>query len=71
MTVTDAGPGCPVIGTVAVIVVSLRIVKVVGSRPKNTAVALRKPVPVKVALPPPMMDPLVGFMLVRVGGGMY
>jgi hypothetical protein len=59
------------IGTVAVIVVSLRIVKVVGSRQKNTVVALRKPVPVKVALPPPMMDPLVGSMLVRVGGGMY
>jgi hypothetical protein len=60
-----------VIGTVAVMVVSLRIVKVAGRRPKNTVVALRKPVPVRVILPPPMIDPLVGDMSVRVGGGMY
>lgn len=55
----------------AVIVLSLRIVNVVGNRPKKTVVAVRKPVPVRVAFPPPIMEPLVGAMLVRVGGGMY
>jgi len=58
-------------GILAVIVLSLRIVNVVGNRPKNTLVAVRNPVPVRVAFPPPIIDPFVGAMLVRVGGGIY
>ena len=70
-TVTETGPATPVGGTVVVTVLSLRIVKFVGKLPKVTLVALRKPVPVRVMLPPPMMDPVVGEMLLSVGGGRY
>ncbi|GGO94308.1 hypothetical protein GCM10012280_48830 [Wenjunlia tyrosinilytica] len=37
--------------------------------PKRTAVVLVKPVPVRVMVVPPVVGPVVGVMVVRVGAG--
>ena len=53
------------------IVLSLRILNAAGLAPKNTSVAVVKPVPVRVTLLSPTMAPLVGDKLVRVGAATY
>jgi hypothetical protein len=42
-----------------------------GLGPKNTSVAVEKPVPVRVTLLPPAMPPVVGDKLVSVGTFTY
>ena len=57
-------------GLVAVIWVSLTTVKLLaGVCPNDTLLAPVKPVPVIVTVVPPVVYPLVGVMLVIVGGG--
>jgi hypothetical protein len=58
-------------GATALIELSLRIVNTAGLAPKNTSVAAKKPVPVRVTLLPPAMAPPVGDKLVRVGASTY
>lgn len=58
-------------GAAALIELSLRIVNVAGLAPKNTSVAVVKPVPVRVTLLPPAIAPPVGDKLVRVGAATY
>jgi hypothetical protein len=69
VTVTETAPKPE--GATAVIKVSSRIVNTAGSAPKNTSVAVVKPVPVRVTLLPPTMAPPVGDKLVRVGAATY
>jgi hypothetical protein len=68
-TVTETAPVPE--GATALIKVSLRILNVAGLAPKITAVAIMKPVPVRVTLLPPTMAPPVGDKLVRVGMAIY
>jgi hypothetical protein len=63
-TVTETTPVPE--GATALIKVSLRILNVAGLAPKNTPVAVVKPVPVRVTLLPPTMAPPVGDKPVRV-----
>src|SRR5260370_30791689 len=60
----------PPAGLIAVICVSLTTVKCMAAvAPKKTPVAQVKPLPVIVTLVPPLAGPLVGLMIVTVGGG--
>jgi len=58
-------------GATALIVASSMIVNEAGLGPKNTSVAVEKPVPVRVTLLPPVMLPVVGDKLVSVGAFTY
>jgi hypothetical protein len=70
-TVTDTGPAVPTVGATAVMVPSSRTVKVVGKPPKKTFSAPVNPLPERVTLLPPVIGPVVGVMLVRVGAVRY
>ena len=69
VTVTETAPKPE--GATALIKVSSRIVNAAGLAPKNTLVAVVKPVPVRVTLLPPTTGPPVGDKLVRVGAATY
>lgn len=70
-TVTDMGPAVPTGGATAVMVLSSRTTKLAGKPPKKTFDVPVNPLPVRVTLLPPDLGPLVGFMVVRVGGATY
>jgi hypothetical protein len=69
VTVTETAPEPE--GATALIEVSSRILNTAGSAPKNTSLAIIKPVPVRVTLLPPIIAPPVGDKPVRVGAATY